>query len=95
MVSYLARLAGVAALVLPLVFAAPTPTPFHLKIRNPAATDVVADSYIVVYEENVAASVIASHIETVSSLLESRKRSFHTGMYFFPQPEKQSHQKKN
>jgi hypothetical protein len=74
MVSYLARLIGVAAIALPLVFGAPAALP--LKLRNPAATDVIANSYIVVYTSGVSASAIASHVSTFSDALESRKRDF-------------------
>lgn len=79
MVSYLARIAGVAALALPLVFGAPAPSAQQLKIRNPAATEVVPNSYIVVYEKDVAAETISSHISNVEGLLSKRKRDFTEG----------------
>jgi oryzin len=72
MASYFAKLAAVAALIAPLVFGAPTPAP-HLKIRNSEARDVVADSYIVVYNKDVTADVIASHEETVAALISRRE----------------------
>ncbi|KAH8592218.1 subtilisin-like serine protease-like protein PR1A [Bisporella sp. PMI_857] len=77
MASYLARLAGAAALVLPLVFAAPTG--HHIKVRNPEARDVEPNSYIVVYEKDVAAATIASHLQKVDSLIATRKRQFADG----------------
>ena len=79
MVSYLAKIAGVAALALPVVFGAPAPSPLNLKLRNPAATEVVPNKYIVVYEKDVAASAIASHISTITSLISKRKRDFSLG----------------
>lgn len=72
MVNYLAKLAALAAVIAPLVFAAPSPHPGTLKIRNIEATDVVPDSYIVVYNDDVSAEVIASHVSSVSSLLSKR-----------------------
>lgn len=71
MVSYFTRLAALAA-VIPAIFAAPSPAAHHLKIRNPEAVDVVPDSYIVVYHSNVNASMIASHVESVDSMLSRR-----------------------
>jgi len=71
MFSYLTRLAGLAALAVPLVFAAPAQ---HLKIRNALTTDVVPDSYIVVYDSDITAAAIKSHVESVAVLI-SRKRS--------------------
>jgi oryzin len=70
MVSYLAKLAALAA-VLPAIFAAPT-TPPHLKIRNPAAKDIIPNSYIVVYNDDVNKTMRASHISSISSLLSKR-----------------------
>jgi hypothetical protein len=70
MVSYLAKLAALAA-VLPAVFAAPT-TPAHLKVRNPTERDVIKDSYIIVYNTDVNKTMRASHISTVSSILGKR-----------------------
>lgn len=71
MVSYLGRLAALAALVAPAVFAAPAPA--NLKIRNLDARDVVKDSYIVVYQKDVSKEVLASHIEEVNSLIAKRE----------------------
>jgi len=79
MVSYLARIAGVAALALPVVFGAPAPSAHQLKIRNPDATEVVPNKYIVVYEKDVAAETISTHMSTVESLLSKRKRDFTEG----------------
>ncbi|KAG9245131.1 subtilisin-like serine protease-like protein PR1A [Calycina marina] len=78
MVSYLARLAGVAALALPAVFGAPAPGA-HLKIRNADIKEFVPNKYIVVYETDVAKETIESHFATVESLLSKRKRSFADG----------------
>lgn len=69
MVSYLGRLAALAA-ILPAVFAAPAPV--NLKIRNLEARDVVKDSYIVVYNNDVNATVFEASIAQVSSLLSKR-----------------------
>ncbi len=71
MVSYFARLVALAA-VIPAVFAAPAPAAHHLKIRNPEASDVVPDSYIVIYNHDVNATMIASHVASVSSMLSRR-----------------------
>ena len=70
MVSYLTKLAALAAIV-PAVFAAPT-TPPHLKVRNPSERDVVKNSYIVVYNDDVNKTMRASHISGVSSILGKR-----------------------
>jgi hypothetical protein len=64
-----AKLATLAAFIAPLIFAAPTS---HLKIRNSGARDVVADSYIVVYNKDVSAAVITSHEESVAALISKR-----------------------
>src|ERR1700760_4872371 len=69
MFSYLGKLAAVAAFIIPTVIGAPA---HHLKLRNPTAIDVVPDSYIVVYNTDVSAESIASHIESVSSLIARR-----------------------
>lgn len=75
MVSYLGRLAAVVAFAAPLALGAPTAAPAHIKIRAPAINaEVVADSYIVVYNKDVTAEVASSHIETVNSMIASRKR---------------------
>jgi hypothetical protein len=72
MVSYLAKLAAVAAFAIPAVLGAPAPAPHHLKIRNPAATDVIKDSWIVVYNEDVTAAVMSSHISSVNGIIAKR-----------------------
>jgi len=79
MVSYLARIAGVAALALPVVFGAPAPSAHQLKIRNPDATEVVPNKYIVVYEKDVAPKSILSHLSNVKNLISKRKRDFSLG----------------
>ncbi|KAH8793270.1 peptidase S8/S53 domain-containing protein [Hyaloscypha finlandica] len=71
MVSYFTRFLALAAALAP-VFGAPATAPHHLKIRNPQAEDVVPDSYIVVYNSNVDAETIASHVASVSSMLSRR-----------------------
>jgi hypothetical protein len=59
MFSYFGKIAAVAAFATPLVFGAPAPAPaHHHKIRNPAATDVIKDSYIVVYNTEITAAAI-------------------------------------
>lgn len=68
MLPYFTRLAALAA-VLPAIFAAPAP---HLKIRNPEVADVVPDSYIVVYNDDVNSTMIASHVASISSMLSRR-----------------------
>lgn len=74
MAPYFAKIAALAAIVLPFVLGAPTST-HHVKIRNADATDVVADSYIVVYNKDVSAEVISSHVENVNSLISKRDTS--------------------
>ncbi|KAL2063402.1 hypothetical protein VTL71DRAFT_5207 [Oculimacula yallundae] len=70
MVSYLGRIAALAAVVVPAVFAAPAPA--NLKIRNLDARDVVKDSYIVVYQKDISAEAFSSHLEEVKSLTSKR-----------------------
>lgn len=73
MVSYLAKIAALAAVVAPLVFAAPTAAPaHHFKIRNPLAENVVKDSYIVVYNGDVNATMVAQHLHSVSAMISKR-----------------------
>lgn len=67
-----ARLAIVAAAALPLAHSAPTPATANLKIRNPHATDVVENSYIVVYKEGVSAEEISVHESSISFGLRRR-----------------------
>ncbi|CZR55531.1 probable alkaline protease (oryzin) [Phialocephala subalpina] len=71
MVNYFTRLAALAA-VIPAIFAAPTPSAHHLKIRNIEATDVIPDSYIVVYNDDVNTTMVASHLASISSILSKR-----------------------
>lgn len=63
------RIATLAAALLPFAAAAPTP---DLKIRNPLATDVVPNSYIIVYKDTVNSTALDFHIATVSSLVSKR-----------------------
>jgi hypothetical protein len=72
MTAYFAKLAALAAVAAPFVFAAPAPHAGHLKIRNADVTDVVPDSYIVVYHNDINATAIAAHVDTVSSMLSKR-----------------------
>ena len=74
MVSYLAKLAALVA-AFPVIFAAPTATPGHLKIRNPEARDVVSRSYIVVYHNEVNATARASFTSRIGSTLNKRDGS--------------------
>jgi hypothetical protein len=62
------RLAAVALALLPAAFAAPT----SLKIRNLEATDVVPNSYIVVYHQDTSAEAIAAHEFSIASSLNKR-----------------------
>ncbi|KAF8849436.1 putative cuticle-degrading protease [Acephala macrosclerotiorum] len=71
MVNYFTRLAALAA-VIPAIFAARAPSAHHLKIRNIDATDVVPDSYIVVYNDDVNTTMVASHMASISSILSRR-----------------------
>ena len=71
MASYLTKLAALAAAIIP-VFAAPGPHAGHLKIRNADATDVVPNSWIVVYHNDVNASAITAHEQSISSILSRR-----------------------
>ena len=66
----LGKLAVIAAAVLPFVSAAPTA--HHHKIRNAQAKEVIPNSYIIVYHENVSAPDIAAHELMVSSTLSKR-----------------------
>jgi hypothetical protein len=66
-------LATLAAVLLPAAFAAPT---HHHKIRNADAKDVIPNSYIIVYKDNVAAPAIAAHESTISSMISKRDSSF-------------------
>lgn len=72
MVSYLGRLAALAALVAP-IFAAPAPAGANLKIRNLEARDIVKDSYIVVYQKDISAAAFTLAVEEVKSLTSKRE----------------------
>jgi hypothetical protein len=76
-----AKLAVLAALIAPSIFAAPTS---HLKIRNSGARDVVADSYIVVYNKDVSTDVITSHQESVAALISKRETTGIGATYDLP-----------
>lgn len=68
----LGRLATLAAVLLPFAFALPA----DLKIRNAAATDVVPDSYIIVYKNDVAGPSIMAHENSISSMISKRGASY-------------------
>lgn len=70
MVSYLSKLAALAALV-PAILAAPAEVP-HLKLRNPYERDVAKDSYIVVYADSVNATAAEAHVSSISSMISKR-----------------------
>jgi Peptidase inhibitor I9 len=63
------NIATLAALLLPVVFSAPVAPDANLKIRNAGATDVIPNSYIVVYKDGVSAAEIAAHESAVSSTI--------------------------
>lgn len=73
MASYLTQLCALTAVIAP-IFAAPAPSAGHFEIRTPdvAERDVVLDAYIVVYNAGVNSTMVASHMESVSSLLSKR-----------------------
>lgn len=71
-------LLALAACLLPLIAGAPT-TPSHEKIRNPAARDVIENSYIVVFNKGIQSSVVESEIASVNALL-SKRSSTHRGI---------------
>jgi hypothetical protein len=68
----LARLVTLAAVLLPVVFAAPADQATYLKIRNAEARDVIPNSYIIVYKEGVSSAAIAAHESSISSALKKR-----------------------
>lgn len=72
MVSYLAKIAVLVA-SFPAIFAAPTATPGHLKIRNPEARDVIERSYIVVYQPSVNATARAAFTDSIHADLLSKR----------------------
>ncbi|PBP16322.1 cuticle-degrading serine protease [Diplocarpon rosae] len=70
MVSYLARLAALAAVVAPAVLAAPTGN--NLKISNMDAINVVPDSYIIVYHEDVPMETFHASMDQVKDMFSQR-----------------------
>jgi hypothetical protein len=70
------RLATAAAVLLPLVFGAPTPEEetFHIKIRGSHAPpkNVIPNNYIVVYYKNATAPIISAHENHWSSIISKR-----------------------
>ncbi|KAF7879206.1 hypothetical protein EAF04_000404 [Stromatinia cepivora] len=78
MASYLTILTALAAVFAP-VFAAPAAVP-HPKIKIPtAAKEIVADSYIVVYNTDITAEVTASHVDFVNSIVAKRDNAVSVG----------------
>ena len=79
MVSYLTVLTALTAVFAP-VFAAPTTVP-HPKVKLPTAQakDIIADSYIVVYNTGITADVTASHVEFVNSIIAKRDNAASIG----------------
>ncbi|CAD6456269.1 d8f3fb16-a9a2-4889-868b-a7b6ea0050cf [Sclerotinia trifoliorum] len=78
MASYLTILTALAAVFAP-VFAAPAAIP-HPKIKTPtAAKEIVADSYIVVYNTDITAEVTASHVDFVNSIVAKRDNAVSVG----------------
>lgn len=79
MASYLAVLTALAAVFAP-VFAAPLAAP-HPKIKIPTADakEIVADSYIVVYNTDITAEVTASHVDFVNSIVAKRDSAVSVG----------------
>jgi len=75
----LASLATLAAALLPIVAAAPTQGS-NLKIRNPLETQVVPDSYIVVYKEHVTSNQLAANLASVNSFITKRGATHHKGV---------------
>lgn len=67
------RFAALAAIAIP-VFAAPTTIPElqQLKIRNLHAADVIENSWIVVYKQDVTETQMASHQDSIKSLISGR-----------------------
>ncbi|KAI9646143.1 Subtilisin-like protease 2 [Ciborinia camelliae] len=81
MASYLTILTALAAVFAP-VFGAPAPAAVpHPKVKIPTATakDIVADSYIVVYNTDITAEVTASHVEFVNSIVAKRDNAATVG----------------
>jgi oryzin len=69
--------AALAAFIVPIAFAAPTPAEPHLlKIRNPEARDVKPDSYIIVYKPTVNATGIAAHESSIERFITKRGKSY-------------------
>lgn len=72
MVSFFTRFVAFAALVIP-IFAAPTDTPdYRLKIRSPPGINFIENSWIVVYRKDVSKHQIASHEQSIKSLIQKR-----------------------
>lgn len=78
MASYLTVLTALAAVFAP-VFAAPALP--HPKIKTPTTDtkEIVPDSYIVVYNTDISAQDIASHVEFVNSIVMKRDNAVSVG----------------
>jgi oryzin len=70
------RIATLAAALLPFAAAAPAARSSLLKIRNAEATDVVANSFIVVYKDTVTSSDLETHLSSVNSLISKRSTPY-------------------
>jgi hypothetical protein len=66
---------ALAACFLPLIAGAPTEQP-ALKLRNADATNVVPNSYVVVYKDNMDTSTYESEMSSVNALLSKRDSTF-------------------
>ncbi|ESZ93713.1 hypothetical protein SBOR_5898 [Sclerotinia borealis F-4128] len=79
MASYLTVLTALAAVFAP-VFAAPAALP-HPKIKTPTtdAKQIIADSYIVVYNTDITAEVTASHVDFVNAIVAKRDNAVSVG----------------
>jgi hypothetical protein len=64
-------LIALAACFLPLIACAPTEQP-ALKLRNADATNVVPNSYVVVYKKDIDDSTYESEMSSVSAMLSKR-----------------------
>lgn len=71
------QLATLAAALLPLAQGAPTEKRAgNSKYRNPDATDVVEDSYIVVYKEGTTNAAISAHEASITASLRRRDTAY-------------------
>lgn len=80
MAGYLTVLTAFAAAFAP-VFGAPAARVPHPKIKTPTtvAKDIVADSYIVVYNTDITPEVTASHVDFVNAIVSKRDNAVSVG----------------